>query len=95
MDGVGHVRGLGLMAAVEVVADKATKQLHAPELGVTAKLTEAMLERGLYTRAVLDCICIAPPLITSDADLDHLVDVVRESITAVLAQLPRASAASM
>ncbi len=95
MDGVGHVRGLGLMAAVEVVADKTTKQLHAAELGVTAKLTEAMLERGLYTRAVLDCICIAPPLITSDADLDHLVDVVRESITAVLAQLPRASAASM
>lgn len=93
MDGVGHVRGLGLMAAVEVVADKATKQLHAPELGVTAKLTEAMLERGLYTRAVADCICIAPPLVTSDADLDHLVDVVRDSITAVLAQV-RASAAA-
>jgi len=91
MDGVGHVRGLGLMAAVEVVADKATKQLHAPELGVTQKLTEAMLERGLYTRVVLDCICIAPPLVTTDADLDHLVDVVRESIAAVLAQV-RASA---
>ena len=30
MDGVGHVRGLGLMAAVEVVADKATKQLTRP-----------------------------------------------------------------
>ena len=90
-DGVGNVRGLGLMAAVEVVADKATKQLHAPELGVTQKLTEAMLERGLYTRVVLDCICIAPPLVTSDADIDHLVSVVRESIAAVLAQV-RASA---
>jgi putrescine aminotransferase len=93
MDGVGHVRGLGLMAAVEVVADKATKQLHAAELGVTAKLTEAMLERGLYTRVVLDCICIAPPLITSDTDIDHLVDVVRESIADVLAQV-RSSAAA-
>ncbi|MGE4084786.1 MAG: aspartate aminotransferase family protein [Vicinamibacterales bacterium] len=91
MDGVGHVRGLGLMAAVEVVADKTTKQLHAPELGVTARLTDAMLARGLYTRVVLDCICIAPPLVTSDADIDHLVDVVRESIVAVLAEV-RASA---
>jgi putrescine aminotransferase len=75
------------------VADKATKQLHAAELGVTAKLTEAMLERGLYTRVVLDCICIAPPLITSDTDIDHLVDVVRESIADVLAQV-RSSAAA-
>ena len=92
-DGVGHVRGLGLMAAVEVVADKATKQLHAPELGVTQKLTDAMLERGLYTRVAMDCICIAPPLVTADADLDLLVDTVRESIAAVLQQV-RASAAT-
>ena len=91
MDGVGNVRGLGMMAAVEVVADKATKQLHAPELGVTQKLTDAMLERGLYTRVALDCICIAPPLVTSDADIDRLVDIVRESIAAVLQQV-RASA---
>ena len=89
MDGVGHVRGLGLMAAVEVVADKATKQLHAPELGVTQKLTDAMLERGLYTRVAMDCICIAPPLVTADADLDLLVDTVRESIAAVLQQVQR------
>jgi adenosylmethionine-8-amino-7-oxononanoate aminotransferase len=80
-----------MMAAVEVVADKATKQLHAPELGVTQKLTDAMLERGLYTRVALDCICIAPPLVTSDADIDRLVDIVRESIAAVLQQV-RASA---
>jgi adenosylmethionine-8-amino-7-oxononanoate aminotransferase len=93
MDGVGNVRGLGLMAAVEVVADETTRQLHAPELGVSQKLTEAMLERGLYTRVVLDCICIAPPLITSDADIDRLVDIVRESIAAVLQQV-RASAAT-
>lgn len=83
MDGVGHVRGLGLMAAVEVVADKATKQLHAPALGVSQKLMDGMLERGLYTRAVMDCICIAPPLMTSDADLDRIVEIVAETISGV------------
>ena len=85
LDGVGHVRGQGLMAAVEVVADPATRQLHAPALGVSQKLMDGMLERGLYTRAVMDCICIAPPLMTSDADLDRLVAIVAETITAVLA----------
>jgi adenosylmethionine-8-amino-7-oxononanoate aminotransferase len=84
-DGVGHVRGLGLMAAVEVVADKATKQLFPPAAGVTQKLTDAMLERGLYTRVVMDCICIAPPLVTTDAEIDRLVEIVGDAIGAVVA----------
>jgi adenosylmethionine-8-amino-7-oxononanoate aminotransferase len=84
MDGVGHVRGLGLMAAVEVVADKATKQLFPPEAGLTQRLMDALLERGLYTRVAMDCICLAPPLVTSDDLLDRMVDTVREAIPAVL-----------
>ncbi|MCC6990481.1 MAG: aminotransferase class III-fold pyridoxal phosphate-dependent enzyme, partial [Acidobacteria bacterium] len=87
LDGVGHVRGQGLMAAVEVVADKETKQLHAPALGVSQKLMDGMLERGLYTRAVMDCICIAPPLVTSDEDLDRMVSIIADTIAAVLAQV--------
>jgi adenosylmethionine-8-amino-7-oxononanoate aminotransferase len=82
---VGHVRGLGMMAAVEVVADKSTRQLHAPSLGVTQKLIDGMLDRGLYSRAVLDCVCIAPPLITSDADIDRIVSIVGETVEAVAA----------
>jgi adenosylmethionine-8-amino-7-oxononanoate aminotransferase len=93
LDGVGHVRGLGLMAAVEVVADAHTKQLHAPQLGVAQKLTDAMLARGLYTRVAMDCICLAPPLITDDADLDRIVDIVGESITEVLKAVPQAAVA--
>jgi adenosylmethionine-8-amino-7-oxononanoate aminotransferase len=84
VDGVGHVRGLGMMAAVEVVADKATKQLHPPEIGMTQKLTDALLDRGLYTRVALDCICIAPPLMTSHAIIDRIVETIREAIPAVL-----------
>ena len=94
VDGVGHVRGQGLMAAVEVVADAATKQLHAPALGLSQKLIDGMLERGLYTRAVMDCICIAPPLMTSDADLDRIVSIVADTIQAVLATVRQAHAAT-
>ena len=85
VDGVGNVRGLGLMAAVEVVRDKATKQQFPPEAGLTQKLTDALLDRGLYTRVVMDCICLAPPLVTTDADIDRIVNIVGETIPAVLA----------
>ena len=75
LDGVGHVRGLGMMAAVEVVADKATKQQFPAEIGMAQKLTDALLDRGLYTRVAMDCICIAPPLVTTDAQIDRLVGI--------------------
>lgn len=94
MDGVGHVRGQGLIAAVEVVADKSTKSLFPADAGITQKLTDAMLDRGLYTRVAMDCICIAPPLVTTDAELDRLVDIVRESIAHVVSTVKDLSASA-
>lgn len=87
MDAVGHVRGLGLMAAVELVADKTTKQPFPAQAGLAQKLTDAMLDRGLYTRVAMDCICLAPPFVTSDALIDCIVDTVRDTIPAVLSTL--------
>ena len=84
LDGVGNVRGLGMMAAVEVVADKATKQQFPAEIGMAQKLTDALLDRGLYTRVAMDCICVAPPLVTTDAQIDRLVSVIGETVTAVV-----------
>ena len=84
LEGVGHVRGQGLIAAVEVVADKTTRNLFPAEAGMTQKLTDAMLERGVYTRVAMDCICLAPPLITTDAQLDQIVDTVRDAVTHVV-----------
>jgi len=52
--------------------------------GLAQKLTDALLERGLYTRVALDCICLAPPLVTSDALLDRIVDTIREAIPPAL-----------
>lgn len=84
---VGHVRGLGLMAAVEVVADKATRQLYPPEAGLSQRLTQALLERGLCTRVAMDCICLAPPLMIEQPLLDRMVDIVADTIPAVVAGL--------
>ncbi len=84
LEGVGHVRAKGLIAAVEVVADKATKQLHAPEVGISQRLHEAMLARGLNTRVLMECICLAPPLVITEEQLDRTVDIIAETIPSVL-----------
>jgi len=82
---VGDVRGIGMIAAVEVVADKASKQPFPAAAGVTQKLVDAMLERGLFTRVVLDAVCLAPPLVTTEAQLDAIVEAVGGAIESVVA----------
>ena len=51
---------------------------------MASRLTDAMLERGLVTRVALDCICIAPPLVISEAELDRLVDIIADAVPAAL-----------
>jgi adenosylmethionine-8-amino-7-oxononanoate aminotransferase len=86
-DNVGHVRGQGLIAAVEVVLDKSTKQLFPPESGVAGRLTEAMLQRGLCTRVALDCVCFAPPLVIADDEIDRMLEIARDAIRVVAKDL--------
>ena len=54
---------------------------------MTQRLTDALLERGLYTRVAMDCICLAPPLMIEDELLDRIVEIVRETVPAVLASV--------
>jgi putrescine aminotransferase len=51
------------------------------------RLYEGLLERGLYTRVLFDAICLAPPLITSDEQIDRIVNIMGESIPAVLSSI--------
>jgi adenosylmethionine-8-amino-7-oxononanoate aminotransferase len=77
---VGNVRGLGLMAAIEFVADKETK---APA-NVGEKIRLACLERGLITRAVGDSLVFAPPLVIKAEEVDQIVNIVGHAIETVL-----------
>jgi adenosylmethionine-8-amino-7-oxononanoate aminotransferase len=87
VDGVGHVRSQGLIGAVEVVADRKTKALHPPERQIGQRLVDAMLDRGLHTRVALDCICLAPPLVTTESQIDRMVEIVADAIPAVLREV--------
>jgi adenosylmethionine-8-amino-7-oxononanoate aminotransferase len=83
MPNVGDVRGLGLMAAVEVVADRASRQAYAPAAGVGPRLAKAMRERGVVTRVKGESILFAPPLVINEAQVDTIVNVTAESIESV------------
>ncbi len=71
---VGDVRGAGLIGAIELVADKATKAPFAPERGVGAYLMQQALEHGLILRALGDSIAFCPPLIITEAQVHELFD---------------------
>jgi putrescine aminotransferase len=84
LDGVGEVRGLGMMAAVEIVQDKATKAPYPAAAKVGGRLQKEMLKRGLYTRVRGDIICLAPPLVTTAEQVDRIVEVLWDAIPAAL-----------
>lgn len=71
---VGQVRGAGLLAAVEIVADKAGKKPFEPVAGMGAWIQARAMEYGVIVRAIANCVALCPPLIAERAHLDELVD---------------------
>jgi adenosylmethionine-8-amino-7-oxononanoate aminotransferase len=70
---VGDVRGRGLLLAVEIVQDPATKEPFPEDAGLGDKLTAALVKRGILCRAG-NVVNIAPPLVITPAECDWLVD---------------------
>ncbi len=89
---VGEVRGVGLLNAVEFVADRATKQPFARAEAVTERVTAAAFERDLTlypcTSAVDghvgDAVLLGPPLDVTEHDLDEMVDRLVASVQTTL-----------
>jgi adenosylmethionine-8-amino-7-oxononanoate aminotransferase len=81
---VGDVRGLGLMCGVEIVKDKQTKEEFDAGDKVGIRVHSACAERGLFSRVRGDVFCLAPPIVTSHAQLDRIVEILHESIVEVL-----------
>lgn len=77
---VGEVRGVGLMAAVEVVADKASKAPFDKALGIGPRMAGQLRDRGVILRVQGETLCIAPPLII----VEEQIDVIVEAVSAVL-----------
>lgn len=87
---VGEVRGVGLIAAVELVADKATHANFDPKAKVAGRLQKLLDEHGVIGRVVAgESICFSPPLIISRAEIDEMLDRVGRALEALTVQLRR------
>jgi 4-aminobutyrate--pyruvate transaminase len=71
---VGEARGIGLIGAVEIVRDKATKQSFDPKAGVAAFLVRRAQHHGAILRNMPgDIVAFSPPLVISEAEIDELM----------------------
>jgi adenosylmethionine-8-amino-7-oxononanoate aminotransferase len=81
----GDIRGgKGLLAAVELVEDRATKATFAPERKVGPRIQAEMVKRGLVTRLRGEVLLLAPPLIVTEAQVDRVIAIAAESVKAVI-----------
>ncbi len=86
---VGDTRGMGLLAGVEFVADRASKQSFAPDVAIGSRIAAACRARGVIVRPLGNTVGISPPLTISRTHVDTLADVLHDSITAVADELTR------
>jgi len=78
---VGDIRAIGLMAAVELVKDKQTKEpIGELPMEGTHRVEELMWEKGIYARAMMENVAVAPPLTVTKKEIDLIVDALESSI---------------
>ncbi len=71
---VGEARGLGLIGAVEIVRDKATRQSFEPKAAVAAYLVRRAQHHGVILRNMPgDIVAFSPPLIITEAEIDEML----------------------
>lgn len=83
---VGEIRGAGMLAAVEFVADRERKEHFDPAGTVGAQLARACLDRGLIARAMPhgDILGFAPPLVITRTEIDRVADIVQDAVKSIL-----------
>ena len=77
---VGEVRGVGMLGAIELVKDKATRARYPSDKAVGMICRGHCFENGLIMRAVGDTMIISPPLVISKSEIDELVDKARKCL---------------
>ena len=70
---VGEIRGEGLLAAIELVDDKAERRFFASDRDVGLTCRNHCFQQGLVMRAIRDTMVLSPPLTISRAEIDEVV----------------------
>ena len=87
---VGEVRGVGLIAAVELVADKETRQNFDPKAKIGGRWVKLIEQNGVIGRTVPgESLCFSPPLIIKTSEIDQMVDRIGRALDELTVQLRR------
>ena len=84
---VGEARCLGLLAAIELVPDKASRRFFEPRGEAGLKMRDICTRNGLVMRATRDTLFVAPPLVISRSEIDELLSKVVRSLDETAAHL--------
>ncbi|MDV6330172.1 aspartate aminotransferase family protein [Asticcacaulis sp. 201] len=78
---VGEARSLGLIGAVEIVAEKGTNKRFKGAEGTAGPIVRDLcIKNGLMVRGIRDSIVMCPPLIITEAEIDQIVDTIEKSL---------------
>jgi adenosylmethionine-8-amino-7-oxononanoate aminotransferase len=83
LSAVGDIRQLGLIAGVELVRDKGTRQAFDPADRIGHHVCMAMRRDGVILRPLGDTVVLMPPLSVSEEQLDHIVTSLARAIESV------------
>lgn len=84
---VGDVSGVGLLAGLEIVRDKRTRESFDPAVKVGERIQRAALRHGLISRALGDRLALCPPLIIGEPHVDEIAGAVRSALDDVWAEV--------
>ncbi len=84
---VGHARAVGLVGALELMADRAQRIPFAPGLRVGARVVEQAQAQGVLLRPLVDTVSFCPPLIVNEGEIELMFDAVRVALDRVAAEL--------
>jgi lysine--8-amino-7-oxononanoate aminotransferase len=80
---VGDIRQKGLMAGIELVRDKQTKEPYHWNERIGVRVCQRAREKGLLTRPLGNVIVFIPPLASTMAEIADMVRILAESIREV------------
>ena len=87
---VGEVRGVGMIAAVELVADRETHRNFDPKHKIVGRLTKLCEKHGVIARGLpSDTLAFSPPLIMTEAEITEMLDRVGLALDELTVQLRR------
>jgi adenosylmethionine-8-amino-7-oxononanoate aminotransferase len=88
LDAVGDIRSIGMIGAIELVADRQTRQPFPPEKRVPFRIAQKALDKGVIIRPLGNVLYFVPAFIITGEQIAEMVEVTKESIKEVVLETP-------